>query len=223
MAVKAVFFDLDGTLLDTSRDLAGALNYLRRQHGLAELPYDRIRADVSNGATALIKLGFGETLSDTEMAELRARLLEYYLANIATHTCLFPGIEELLDTLSSHQIRWGVVTNKPRQYTSALMDQLTFAYAPAAVVSPEHVGVSKPHPAPLLHACKLAACDVSEAIYVGDHLRDIECGHNAGMRTIAVGYGFMPTPGDHVNWNATHCVEHANEIWPIIHNYSLNS
>lgn len=223
MAVKAVFFDLDGTLLDTSHDLANALNCVLRHHNLAELPYERIRSEVSNGATALIKLGFGSDLNEQEVSALRTQLLEYYLANIATHTCLFPGIEPLLNELNSHKIAWGIVTNKPHQYTSALIDQLTFAYAPAAVVSPEHVGISKPDPAPLLHACELAACKPSEAVYVGDHLRDIECGYNAGMRTIAVGYGFVPEPGDHLNWKATHCVDHADEIWPIIRRYSLNS
>lgn len=216
MTIKAVFFDLDGTLLDTSHDLANALNKLRRQHGLPELAYEKIRNEVSNGAGALIKLGFGANLTEDELAVFREGLLAYYLANIAIHTQPFPGIEDLLKTLQENNISWGVVTNKPAQYTAALLDQLTFHYPPVAIVSPEHVGVSKPDPAPLLHACELASCNIEDAIYIGDHLRDIECGQNAGMDTIAVGYGFMSKPNEHMSWNATYHVNHASEIWPII-------
>lgn len=219
MVLRAVFFDLDGTLLDTSRDLALAVNSVRKNHGLTDLPYAQIRQQVSNGARSLIKLAFGEDCSETQLADLRQELLTFYLANIALHSCTFPGIDPLLQNLADHDIAWGIVTNKPGLYTEALMQQLHFPYPPVAVVCPETVGIAKPDPKPLLHACALAGCSADAAIYIGDHLRDIECGQNAGMPTIAVGYGFTENPDEYLSWSATHVAASAADIWPIIKTY----
>ncbi len=218
MPLQAVFFDLDGTLLDTSQDLAAALNRLRREQGREPLPYAAIRPEVSNGATALVKLGFG-ALPDAALLPLRQRLLDLYLQHIAEHTRPFAGIEELIARLAERDIAWGIVTNKPQLYTAALMRHFTFAAPPCATVSPDHVGVGKPNPAALLYACDRAACAPGNALYVGDHLRDIECGRNAGMPTIAVGYGFTSDPSEHRTWNATHVADTAHEIWPIVSSY----
>lgn len=218
MALRAVFFDLDGTLLDTSGDLASALNQLLVEQGREPLALDIIRQQVSNGGTALVKLGFG-TLPDVELQPLRQRLLDLYHLNIATHTRAFPGIHELIQQLAELGIAWGIVTNKPKLYTQALMQHFTFAMPPVAIVSPDHVGVGKPNPAALLHACQLAGCLPNEAVYIGDHLRDIECGHNAGMPTIAVGYGFTQHPHEHRTWNATHVADRTTDLWPILSTY----
>lgn len=218
-AIKAVLFDLDGTLLDTSEDLAHALNHVRRQYGLTDLPYDMIRPHVSNGATALIRLGFGDDVSDEKMQALREALLAMYQQHIALFTKPFAGIETLIQQLADHGIAWGIVTNKPQIYTAELMQHFEFASAPCATVSPDQVGVSKPNPAGLLFACQAAGCQPAEAIYIGDHLRDIESGHNAGMPTIAVGYGFTSDPDEHRHWGATHIADTVAELWPIIEGY----
>lgn len=216
--LKAVFFDLDGTLLDTSEDLGHALNQVRREHGLEDLPQAVIRKEVSNGATALVKLGFGP-LSQEKLEPLRQRLLEMYQQHIALHTKPFEGIEELIQNLADHGINWGIVTNKPQLYTAELMRHFQFATPPCATVSPDQVGVGKPDPAPLFFACETAGCSPAEAIYIGDHQRDIECGRNAGMPTIAVGYGFTADPDEHRNWDATHVADRVADIWPIISTY----
>lgn len=217
-SLKAVFFDLDGTLLDTSEDLGHALNQVRREQGLEDIPQAIIREQVSNGATALIKLGFGP-LGDDKLVPLRQRLLDMYLQHIALHTKPFEGIEELIEQLARQEISWGIVTNKPQLYTTELMRHFEFASPPCATVSPDQVGVGKPNPAGLLLACEAAKCHPSEAIYIGDHLRDIECGHNAGMPTIAVGYGFTSHADEHRTWNATHVADEVADIWPIITTY----
>lgn len=219
MPLKAVFFDLDGTLLDTSADLGSALNNVRREQQLPELPHNVIRQHVSNGAGALIKLGFGDNLEDDQHAFYRTRLLDFYLGSIAQYTRPFPGIEDLIARLTEHQLAWGIVTNKPGAYTRALMSYFTFASSPSAVVSPDCVGIGKPAPEPLLHACRLTGCAPDEALYVGDHLRDIQCGHNADMPTIAVGYGFTEAPDEYLHWNATHTARTADDIWPVIQTY----
>lgn len=217
MKLKAVFFDLDGTLLDTSLDLGGALNYVLRKNNRAELPHEVIRPRVSDGAAALIKLGFGEDIFEESLTSLRQQLLDYYEANIAKLTQPFPGILELIDQFERHNLDWGIVTNKPSLYTAKLMNEMKFSKPPISIISPDQVGVSKPDPKPLLEACKQASCAPQEAIYIGDHLRDIECGKNAGMQTIAVGYGFTKSDKDHLAWNATFNVDSADQIWPILH------
>ncbi len=219
MTLKAVFFDLDGTLLDTSKDLGEALNKVLQKHDLTPLPHSQSRAYVSNGAAALIQLGFGEGLEPERISKLRLELLDFYMDDIASHTYAFPGIEQLIDRLGNAGLSWGIVTNKPSLYTKALLQHMQFNYAPIAVVSPDDVGVGKPNAKPLLHACEIAGCSPKQAIYIGDHLRDVECGHNAGMDTIAVGYGFTNTTDEHLSWQATHCVDHADHIWPIIQTY----
>lgn len=219
MTLRAVFFDLDGTLLDTSLDLGSALNNVRSTAGLTPLAPEVIRPHVSNGAAGLIKLGFGEALSDTDFADYRHQLLTHYADAIAQHTRPFAGVESLIEQLHTHGIAWGIVTNKPRAYTESLMQHFTFAAPPSATVCPDHVNASKPAAEPLLLACQLTGCLPTEAIYIGDHLRDIECGRNAGMPTIAVGYGFTDTADAHLKWNASHTVEHASEIWPVISTY----
>lgn len=214
--IKAVFFDLDGTLLDTSKDLGGALNTVLEQCGKPALPFDTIRPHVSNGANALIKLGFGEDLHPSTHQTYRLNLLDAYLADIASHTIAFAGIEALIEQCAANDIAWGIVTNKPAAYTDALMQHFEFASVPVAQISPDHVSRAKPDPEGLLKACEMANCKPSEALYVGDHERDIEAGRNANIATVAVGYGFTPTTKCHLAWGADYTVSSASEIWPII-------
>ena len=222
MKLKAVLFDLDGTLLDTHQDLGAALNGVLKAHGLQTLPMEVIRAHVSNGANALVKLGFGNSLSNEQHQNLRSELLSHYMGNIAEHTTLFMGLQELLLQLHTHQIQWGIVTNKPKIYTDALLQQLTFTPSPAVVVCPEDAGIAKPDPKPLLHACKLIPCTPAEAIYVGDHKRDIDCAIAANMASIAVGYGFIEPEDNYLAWNANYYAQTTDNLWPIIQTHFLN-
>ncbi len=219
MPLQAVFFDLDGTLLDTSLDLGHALNRLRAEESLPALEQAVIRAHVSNGASALVKLGFGEGLTESQFQDYRQRLLDQYAGDLASHTHPFLGIENLIASMAEVGIAWGIVTNKPQAYTEALMKYFSFAQPPAATVSPDQAGIGKPSPEPLLLACRQAGCAPENCIYVGDHERDIICGRNAGMPTIAVGYGFTAEPDDYLHWNATHTAKTANDIWPILQTY----
>lgn len=219
MILKAVFFDLDGTLLDTATDLGRALNKLLAEYGKPEIPLAKLRNVVSDGANALLKAGFNAHPQDANFPELRQSLLNYYLDDLARHTIPFDGIEELISKLNSHNIQWGIVTNKPWTYAEPLMTHFKFASAPSALICPEHVKSKKPDPESLILACNKAQCLPEEAIYIGDHARDIECGIRANIPTIAVAYGYIPVKNDHLNWGATHTVEHAQEIWPILATY----
>lgn len=219
MSLRAVFFDLDGTLLDTAPDLANALNKLLQSQGKAPLPLTDIRRVVSNGANAMLELAFNKTPSEAGFGELRQALLDYYLEDLASHTTPFAGIEDLLAKITAAGLRWGIVTNKPAPYAEPLMREFAFASAPATLICPEHVAQRKPAPDALFLACQHAGCSPAEALYIGDHKRDIQCGTNAGMPTIAVGYGYIAADDHHENWNASHSVKHAREIWPIVQAY----
>ena len=219
MNLRALLFDLDGTLLDTSGDMGQALNRLLMEENRPPLTAAHIRPQVSNGANALIKLGFGE-LNPSEHEALRTRFLDLYLADIARHTAPFPGIQALLNECTQHGIAWGIATNKPWRYTEPLMRHFDFAASAAVTLCPEHAK-PKPDPSMLLLACEHLNCTPEQAIYIGDHQRDIECGTRAGMATIAVGYGFTQTPCEHTRWGATFAVPQASDIWPLIQQHYL--
>lgn len=219
MTLRAVFFDLDGTLLDTAPDLAKALNSLLLQKNCPALPDSLIRSVVSDGAYALLKLGFGVDRDHPDTDSLRSDLLNFYLQDIASGTTFFPGIEALLKQLHACDLAWGIVTNKPVTYAEPLIACFAYPRAPVCLLCPEHVKERKPHPEALELACKIANIPPTSALYIGDHRRDIECGKNAGMHTIAVNYGYIHADDSAYHWGADHVVETAAEIWPIIKTY----
>jgi len=213
--IRAVMFDLDGTLFDTAPDFVAVVNKLLHENQRAELPHDIIRAGVSNGSKALVTLAFAIEETHEHFQPLRARLLELYTHHIAVFTKAFPGIQELLDKLAEHNIPWGIATNKPSAYTIPLMEALNMQPAPAIIICPDHVTQSKPHPESLFMAAKNFNCTPEEIIYVGDHLRDIECGRQANSITIAAAYGYVGDE-DVDSWQADYRVERVEEIWPIV-------
>ncbi|MEX2962383.1 HAD family hydrolase [Microbulbifer sp. TYP-18] len=219
--MKAVLFDLDGTLFDTAPDFVVVLNQLRRQEQLPPLAEENIRAAVSNGARGMVTLAFALGEDDPGFDDLHQRFLNLYLNHLAVKTVLFPGIETLLHTLAENSIAWGIVTNKPEAYTLPLLSAFAHLPPPGAVVCPDHVRDRKPHPEAVLLACTQIGCDPREAIYAGDHPRDIEAGRAAGMPTIACSYGYIGTDVDVTNWNADHRVSSANEIWPLLQTHYL--
>ena len=211
-SARTVLFDLDGTLLDTAPDLAAALNATLQLNERAALPFETIRPVVSHGGRALIELGFGIDPQHPDFEPLRKQLLDLYQANIAVHTALFPGMADVLDELENRGIRWGVVTNKPGWLTEPLLDALDLGSRAACIVSGDTLKERKPHPAPLLHACKLAGCQPEQTLYVGDAERDIEAGRNAGMHTLVALFGYLMEHDRPENWGADALIEQPADI-----------
>lgn len=214
--IRAVMFDLDGTLLDTAPDFVVIVNQLLTEECRSELAPEIIRTGVSNGSKALIKLAFGIDENDARFERLRQRLLDLYLAHIAVYTKPFPGISLLLNKLAERKITWGIATNKPAIFTLPLMAALDIQPAPASIICPDHVARSKPDPESLLLASQQLGCTPAEIIFIGDHKRDIDCGKGAGSITIAAAYGYVDADDNAENWSADYCVNHADEIWPIV-------
>jgi phosphoglycolate phosphatase len=200
-AVRAVLFDLDGTLLDTAPDMIGALNALRAERQLAPLAYDKLRGQVSHGAAGLVRRGFAEA-GEAEFAVLRARFLELYGGRVAASTRPFPGALELLETLEGRGIVWGVVTNKPQWLTTPLLEALGLAARAGTVVCGDTLPERKPNPLPLLHAASQLAHAPAECVYVGDAERDMLAARAAGMRALVAGFGYIEPAEDPWRWPA---------------------
>ena len=198
----AVLFDLDGTLIDTAPDFIRCLNQLRQQHGMPALPAEQIRRSVSNGARAMIRVGFGLEPEHEGYPEKHTAFLDLYELGVAVETTLFPGMDVLLSSLESRGIPWGIVTNKPARFAVPLIEALDLAQRCAALICPDHVAERKPHPESLLLACRQIQVEPIKSVYVGDHERDIEAGRNAGMHTIAVRYGYIEQPETVDLWQA---------------------
>jgi phosphoglycolate phosphatase len=200
--LRAVIFDLDGTLVDTADEFVVVVQALREEHGLDGMDPDRIRASVSNGARALVTLALGIAEDEPAFEGKRQRLLELYSEVLGTVARPYPGIEPLVKDLERRGIAWGISTNKPRTYTEPLLERLAIQPAPGSVVCPDDVSERKPHPESLYLNCRELGCAPREAIYVGDHLRDIEAGRRAGMYTIAAAYGYIEPDDDPRRWGA---------------------
>lgn len=209
-----MLFDLDGTLLDTAPDMGAALNALRAEHRLAPLPQDRIRPHVSQGAPALLKLGFGIEPQDTRFAEMRSRYLAIYQERLALETRPFHGIEPLLAGLEEQGLPWGVVTNKPGWLTEPLLEALQLKSRAAAVVSGDTIARRKPYPDPLLHAATLCGVAPGACVYVGDAPRDVEAAHAAGMLAVVALYGYLGEEERPTMWKADHMIKHPSELLP---------
>lgn len=211
-ALRTVLFDLDGTLLDTAPDLAQALNQVLVDRGRAPLPFARIRPVVSHGGKALLELGFGADDGSPAFAELRREFLDHYRANLARATRPFPGMDAVLAGLGQRGLNWGVVTNKPAWLTEPLLQALDLYDQAACVVSGDSLPERKPHPAPMLHACRLAGSMAPQCLYVGDAERDIAAGRNAGMHTLVALFGYIQEQDRPEEWQADAMVEQPLEI-----------
>ena len=209
---SAVLFDLDGTLLDTAPDFIRCLNQLRQHHGLAPLPPEHIRRSVSNGARALIRVGFGLEPDHPDYLEKHTAFLDLYETGVAVETRLFEGMDTLLQALEQRHIPWGIVTNKPVRFAAPLVEALGLDQRCSVLVCPDHVSQRKPHPEALILACRQLGAPPAQAVYVGDHERDIEAGRNAGMTTIAVRYGYIEAPETVDLWQADLVVDTVSDL-----------
>ena len=204
--LEAVFFDLDGTFADTAPDLAAAANSLRADRGLEPLPLERLRPMASHGARGMLGEALGLTPQDDAYAAACELFLQRYEAALCVHTVVFEGLWPVVEALEARGLVWGIVTNKAMRFAAPLCRQLGIEGRAAAVVGGDTTPHAKPHPAPLLHAAGLAGIDVARCAYVGDDLRDVQAGRSAGMRTVAVAYGYNGKGDPPEAWGADHLV-----------------
>lgn len=201
-SVRAVLFDLDGTLADTAPDLGAALNDLRRAAGLETLPLDAIRPWVSQGGRGLIRGGFDLPHDDPALPRLVDALLARYATAVCLHTRLFPGMERVLDELETRGLVWGIVTNKPSRFTLPLLEGLGLAGRIGSVVCGDTLAARKPDPAPVHLACTQLGVAPAVCVMVGDDRRDIAAARAAGAQSLAVTYGYGTRDDPPEAWSA---------------------
>jgi phosphoglycolate phosphatase len=184
---------------------------MRSARGLDPVALSETRRVTSLGARGLIGVGFGFGPEHPDFAALREEFLQIYENNLCCDTVLFPGMAELIDQLENRGLRWGIVTNKAERFALPLMRQLGYGTRSACIIGGDTTGHMKPHPAPLLAAAKILDLPPAQCVYVGDDERDIKAGNAAGMKTIAVRFGYL-NGGNPDAWDADAVVDQANEV-----------
>lgn len=202
-----ILFDLDGTLVDSAPDLAGAANDLRIARGLTPLALADLRPMVGAGARGMVGLAFGVTPGEPDYEGLKTDFLDTYAARLLQDTRVFDLMAPVLDALDLQGLRWGIVTNKVLRLAEPIVRGLGLASRSGALVAGDSTPHSKPHPAPLLEAARRIGADPARCVYVGDDLRDVQAGRAAGMATLAAAWGYLGL-GDPVHeWGADAVIE----------------
>lgn len=200
LVIRGVFFDLDGTLLDSAPDLYAALRALCAEEGVTEPPYARVREVVSRGSLAILRCAFG-AFDEAGVAARVPRFLALYQGLVSTQTRPFAGVDALLAGIEACGWPWGIVTNKPGFLADELVQRIGWSERACTVVSGDTLAVKKPDPAPVLLACTRAGVAPAQAVFVGDDVRDIQAGRDAGLLTVAAAWGYLDG-GDPQQWGA---------------------
>ncbi|PYC27606.1 N-acetylmuramic acid 6-phosphate phosphatase MupP [Aquipseudomonas alcaligenes] len=216
MALRAVLFDMDGTLLDTAPDFVAVCQAMRAARDLPPMDEQLIRDVVSGGARAMVSATFGLEVGAEGFEALRLEFLERYQEHCAVLSKPFAGMPELLADIEAAHLKWGVATNKPVCFAEPIMQRLELAGRSAALVCPDHVARSKPAPDMLLLACEQMGIPPAEVLFVGDDARDIEAGRAAGCKTAAVTYGYIHPEDNPRHWGADVVVDHPLELRAVL-------
>ena len=203
----AVLFDLDGTLIDSAPDLAGAANDLRREHDLPDLPYAALRPMVGSGARGMVGIAFGIAPGEPSFDDLRDRFLARYAERLLQETAVFPQVDAMLLALEARRWPWGIVTNKAARYAQPVVTGLHLHQRAAVLISGDTTPHAKPHPAPLLEAARRLGVEPGRCVYVGDDQRDVVAGRAAGMATVAAAWGYLGAGDPIGSWGADAIVD----------------
>ncbi len=218
MKLSCILFDLDGTLADTAPDLIDSLNRSLQKHDYNPVNVAEIKPYISLGAAAMVEHSLNNNCSERQKSSIVNAMLENYQQNNGQHTRLYTGMAELLKMLENKGIKWGVVTNKRKRFTIPLMKALKLTSRAACIISGDTTANSKPHPEPMLTACKHADVDPGQCLYIGDAAHDIEAGKKAGMKTMVAAYGYLKADDNPLSWKADALINSPAEILPWINN-----
>ena len=206
-ARPVLLFDLDGTLVDSAPDLAGAANDLRAVYGLPPLPYADLRPMVGSGARGMVGVAFGVAPGDPRFDHLRDAFLARYADRLLQASRVFEAVVPVLDALDAAGLQWGIVTNKAMRFTSPLVEGLGLAHRARVLIAGDTTPHAKPHPAPLLEAALRIGVPPGACAYIGDDLRDVQAGRAAGMVTLAAAWGYLGQGEPVQAWGADHVLD----------------
>jgi len=200
--VRAVLFDLDGTLIDSAPDLGAAADAMRVARGLPSLPLEDYRPMAGAGARGMLGVAFGLEPEHPDYLTLREEFFSNYERRLTANTRVFAEVPALIDALLQRGLLWGVVTNKSARFTDPLTRAMPLFASAGTIISGDTTAHAKPHPAPLLEAARRLGLTPEQCVYVGDDERDIQAGLAAGMGTVAVSYGYLGENADTSQWGA---------------------
>jgi 2-phosphoglycolate phosphatase len=214
--IRAVLFDLDGTLVDSAPDLGLAADRMRLLRGLPSLPADGYRPHAGSGARGMLGVAFGIAPDHSDYEAFREEFYCQYDACLTEQTCAFAGVSGLLEALLHRGLRWGVVTNKAERFSAPLTRAMPLFASASTIVSGDTTPHTKPHPAPLLEAARRLNLAPSDCLYVGDDARDILAGRAAGMATVAARYGYLGAGADVTCWGADAEIDSPEEVLKLL-------
>ncbi len=219
--ISTILFDLDGTLVDTAPDLGYALNIQLQRHGKKPLSDAKIRPFASHGSRGLVGLGFGITPADANFLAMRDEYLSIYDTVFTRSPKLLPGIAELLQAIENKDLKWGIVTNKPRRFTQKLIESIDLHLNAMCVVCGDDAPQPKPSPATLLMACNQVGVKPENCMYVGDAERDIQAGKAAGMKTVVALFGYIDVTDKPSEWGADAQIKTPKDLLQILNSATL--
>lgn len=213
--LKAIIFDLDGTLVDSARDLQDATNALLAEVGLRPVSLDEVKSMIGDGAAKLVERAVVAAGGDgSRLPELVARFLTIYEGNASRHTQAYPGVPDTLKGLRSLGLALAVVTNKPYAATLEILEALGLHGYFGAVVGGDTLAERKPHPAPILLALERLGVEPEAALMVGDNYHDVQAARAAGLRAFAVTYGYSHKP--HAELGADRLLNAMSDLLPVV-------
>ena len=207
---NAIFFDLDGTLVDTAPDFEIAINKFCVVNNLPQQDYNHYRNHINLGVAKLLVHIFPQLSSQQQLLQsYRLQLLEIYNATNGEKAQLFTGARELIELLNNQQISWGIVTNKYKRYIPNLFSKL--GLETDVVITPDDVAISKPDPEGLLLACsKVNVVNDENVWYIGDSPTDMLAAKNAKLYAIKANYGYVINTE---NWQQDCSISSLSEIF----------
>jgi phosphoglycolate phosphatase len=214
--VRAVLFDLDGTLIDSAPDLGAAADAMRVARGLPSLPLEQYRPMAGAGARGMLGIAFGMSPEHPDFPAMREEFFRGYEQRMTQSTRVFEGVAEAVAALVGRGLRWGVVTNKSMRFTGPLTRTMALFASAGAVVGGDSTPHAKPHPAPLLEAARQLGLAPATCIYVGDDERDIQAGRAAGMGTVAATYGYLGGNTQVKDWGADAHIARPGELLALL-------
>lgn len=187
--IKLIIYDLDGTLIDSRQDIADAVNWTLKELGLGELPIEQVSSFVGNGVTNLMRQALDEVAKGALPLGRSIKLFRRrYGEHLLDKTQLYPSVRKVLEFFKDRE--QAVITNKPSNFSVEILQGLGIHSYFSRIVGGDQEFPKKPSPEPLFDILRTAEVSKDEAVLIGDSATDVETGHNAGVKTVAVTYGF---------------------------------
>lgn len=216
-AKPILLFDLDGTLLDTAPEFAYTLNLMLASRNQAPISIETLRSSITDGTAGMIKTTFGYNSDHPEFATLRQELLNTYDEHLGCYTQPFEGVNDLLNHLTAENIRWGIVTNKPKRFSERLISRFPWSNSAACIISGDSAAHGKPYPDTLLLACQQLDCAPKDCWYIGDSKADVLASRAAGLQQAIIAlYGYIPNKQTAQNWGADQTIDHPLQLKNLI-------